>query len=425
MKWVGDNLVRLLTEPTDELVFTFPNHKKATLLKKRRQIIKEGINMEIPENRENQELSKIAELLERSGIDPEDIERVNQVRVGTYQMVTKDEEGEAHIHDLDVTNVAYTPKQETDLTAFISQAAPTRITPSRARGTKSKERQALIVTDVQAWMGRDSEGGLHPFHDYNAIDIVQTIGKDNQPDEIIIVGDFADFPSLSKFKQEPAYQGTLNESFDEMHRILAQFRANCPDARIVLLEGNHELRLRNYVQQEAGKLMGIKRANLDELSVLDLQFLLRLDELEIDYIEGYPNGRYWLNDRLKVIHGNTVRQLGKTVVNLIRNDDTSSITGHIHRFEMAQRTIPTRYAGRLIMAASFGTLSRIDGALPSYHSSYTPDNKPTKHIEQWQHGAGWVSYNQGDRPFDIRPITINTFDDYYTSFGGKIYGQNR
>ena len=42
-------------------------------------------------------LGKIAELLDRSGIDPEEIGSVEKVRISEWQGITKNEEGEAEI----------------------------------------------------------------------------------------------------------------------------------------------------------------------------------------------------------------------------------------------------------------------------------------------------------------------------------------
>lgn len=304
--------------------------------------------------------------------------------------------------------------EQRDPNELIQQVPPIKVYPTKRKPRAHKERNALIMTDMQIWQGRTDEGELYNFHDTTAIDIVNAIGKEEQPDEVILLGDFLDFPTLSKFRQEKAFEDTLNPSLAEASRILGEIRANNPDAKITLLEGNHEKRLRNFIYDKARALYG--------LEALDIRNLLRLADVEVEYIDGYPNGRYWLNDRIKAIHGNTVKQLGKTVVNLVKNDDSSTLTGHIHRFEMATRTIPGRYAGRLVMAASFGTLSRIDGPVPSANSSLDGQSRPMPNIEQWQQGAGWVAYNEGDRPFDIQPIIVNTFDDYETRFNGKVYG---
>jgi predicted phosphodiesterase len=340
-----------------------------------------------------------------------DLKNVASGNVGFHVGYIKNSDGEIE-YTKPLPSVKPSEPNTLDRENFISQAAPTIIRPSRSRGKiDRKEKKALIITDTQI-----------PFHDPNALSIIQQIAKDNKPDQICIVGDILDFPTLSSFMTEDPHKNTLVSSLDTTHQLLAGLRADNPNAKIELLEGNHEYRLRRFIGDKACELYGIRRADRPrERSVLDLSFLLRLDELEANWHDGYPNGRLWINDRLKVIHGNTVKQLGKTVLAALKNDDTSTIMGHIHRFEMAQRTVPGRHAGRLIMAASFGTLSSITGAVPSHHSSVDGLGRQMKHIEQWQQGAGWVTYNEGDKPFDIQPITINTFDNYHTKFNGKIY----
>ena len=54
-------------------------------------------------------LGKIADLLERSGIDPEEIGTIEKVRISEWQGLTKNEEGEAEIHDLGGVSVVIAP----------------------------------------------------------------------------------------------------------------------------------------------------------------------------------------------------------------------------------------------------------------------------------------------------------------------------
>ena len=54
-------------------------------------------------------LGKIADLLERSGIEPEEIGTVEKVRISEWQGLTKNEEGEAEIHDLGGVSVVINP----------------------------------------------------------------------------------------------------------------------------------------------------------------------------------------------------------------------------------------------------------------------------------------------------------------------------
>lgn len=420
-KWVGKDLHNLLTLSNVELRELYPEYGNGSVERIARDYktkLKKLTMEQSPERPEQLNKNEMIELFKGAGIDLPDNIIENATRVGFHVGYIRNADGEIE-YTKPLPSVHF-DRPTVDEAVFVSQAEPTVIYPTETRPRPStNEKQALIVTDAQIWLLRDDNDVLHPAHDNNAIDVVLGISKEEQPDKIILVGDFLDFPSLSKFKQEKAFEDTLTASINEAHKILAKLRANNPNAEIALLEGNHEKRLSNFIYDRARQLYGLKRPG-DELPILDIRNLLRLADLGIDYYGGYPNGRYWLNDRLKVVHGDTVKQLGKTVTNLIRNDDTSTITGHIHRFEMATRTIPSRFAGRLIIAASFGTLSRIDGAVPSAHSSLL-DGQPTLHIEQWQQGAGMVTYREGDNPFNIEPITIHTFDNYYTHFRGKTY----
>ena len=54
-------------------------------------------------------LGKIADLLERSGIEPEEIGTIEMVRISEWQGITKNEEGEAEIHDLGGISVVIAP----------------------------------------------------------------------------------------------------------------------------------------------------------------------------------------------------------------------------------------------------------------------------------------------------------------------------
>jgi hypothetical protein len=48
-----------------------------------------------------QHKNRVKELLEKQGLNAEDVGRISKVSVSTYQTVTKDEEGNATVHDLE------------------------------------------------------------------------------------------------------------------------------------------------------------------------------------------------------------------------------------------------------------------------------------------------------------------------------------
>ena len=266
----------------------------------------------------------------------------------------------------------------------------------------------------------DDEDGLDPIHDESAISIALQIIKDMKPDKVILNGDNCDFPNFGRFAQENSFFETTNATFNYVHQLLAQIRANSPESEIIYIAGNHEERLRKTLMTNVPQIRELRVAGTGERP-MTVPFLLNLSALEVEYISGYPAGAYWLTDELKVIHGDIARQSGgMTASAYLKRENTSTIYGHIHRQELAYRTRGSRYAGELLVAASFGCLARIDGAVPSYHSGVDEDGRPERYIEDWQQGLGVVHISKLGR-FAIDPILIDTFNNYETRYNSKLY----
>ena len=118
-----------------------------------------------------------------------------------------------------------------------------------------------------------------PYHDENAIEAVNKYIHDLKPDEIVINGDFMDFPMLStKFRRNHTTRYALQQDLDEGKYVLKSHRKAAPKAKITLLEGNHELRLRTFIEEQADVLEPL----LD--SALNVESLLGLDELGIEWV---------------------------------------------------------------------------------------------------------------------------------------------
>jgi len=422
-RWVGKDLKNLLTMPDDQLkaqYFWLDWEGIRRTRNKYRAKARKVVDMERkPEQARSVEVDKLADLFERSGIDPNDILKINRVNV--YQGYMKNKEGEFETTDL--LSVQYTPKA-TELTEdmFITQAKPTIIRPTKSIAKKStSEKLAIILPDIQAGFRRYEDGTLDPIHDPKALDVALQIIKDTKPDQVILNGDNLDFPQLGRFSQENTFAQTLNPTLDYVHKFLAQIRANAPDAKIVYLAGNHELRLSKYIMQYAERLYGVRQAGTED-KVLTIPFLLNLADVECEYKSGYPANEYWINERLKAIHGHLVRPAGKTAAAIVGKEETSTLFGHIHRHEYAARTAKNFSGARFVIAQSFGCLARVDGAVPSYGSGVDEmTDMPVQNWENWQQGIGVVHYQEGDKPFDTQQITIQTHNGYQTRFNGKLY----
>ncbi len=324
--------------------------------------------------------------------------------VSTWEMMHKDNEGEAHVTELH--KYEYTPDATDMESLLVRQAEPTLIRPSRRKRPSRSDSRTLVAGDSQI-----------PFHDEQAFDRFQTAVVETQPDNIILLGDMVDMPSMSRFNQRPEWVGSAQESIDTYHTFLAQTRANAPNSNIFVIHGNHEQRFDNYIQKNAMEVLKLRRANMaHEMAVLSLRHLVRYDELEIQSIDGYPNGSLWLEEDLKCIHGNVAAKGGANASKYLRSERESTIYGHTHRQELAFRTFAKRIGSVTIAAASPGCLARIDGSVPGYRHTIDANGTTVEHAEDWQQGLLVVDHNP--RHHNITPVRF-TEEGFYLD--GKFF----
>lgn len=371
-------------------------------------------------------VGKIADLIERSGIDIDDVGRLDKVVVGDYQAITKDADGEAQIHNLEKSHIILTPKWEMGPEwPVIQRAQPTTIKPPKAPAKKSKAKTgwktAVILPDPQIGYRRLSDG-LDPFHDEAAMNVaIQILAaheRDSGVDVVVNLGDFLDLQQQGKYLQEASFALTTQPAIDRGHRFLAEQRAAAPNAELVLIEGNHDRRMQNFVTINAQAAFGLKRANVpDSWPVMSLPYLLRCDELDVKYIDAWPAGEYWLNDKIRCIHGNKVRSGGSTANAQVKdNPHISTIFGHVHRIEAHYKTVHDRSGPIRSLALSPGCLCRVDGAVPSVNGATGVDGIPATHWEDWQQGVSVVRYN--DTEFFVETYQIV---DGRSIVGGQLF----
>ena len=270
---------------------------------------------------------------------------------------------------------------------------PTRTTrPAKIDGFAT----AVILPDMQIGFYRDMHGVLQPTHDEQALNVALAITRHINPDHVILLGDNLDLPELGKYRFSPAFGSTTQAAIDRATMLAAQVRDAAPFARCRWLEGNHEARLTNYMLDNAKDAFGLRRgAPTPELwPVLSVPYLCRFDQVGMEYVDGYPAGVLWLNDRLKCIHGTKAKSNGSTA-HAYLNDTVSVLYGHIHRREWAERTRDTRNGPATIMAASPGCLAKTTGAVPSTRGAVDLDGRPLPVVEDWQQGVGVVRFETG------------------------------
>lgn len=362
-------------------------------------------------------LGKIAELLNRNNIDVEEVGSIK--RVSLYQSLTKNDLGQAEVHDL--MGIQFNPKWSEGPEWPVVQPGPSIKLPVRKVIQSNTEgyKVAVILPDMQIGYYRNADGSLEPTHDEEALSISMAIIKKLRPDRIIMVGDNLDFPEFGKYRLSPAYAITTQASIDRATTLCAELRAAAPEAVIDWISGNHEERLVNFILDNAKVSFGLRRGNTpDSWPCLSVPYLCRFNDYGVNYVAGYPAGQVWINQRLKVIHGNKVRSNGSTAHAYLNDSKVSVIYGHIHRREWAERSREDWDGAKTIMAASPGTLARCDGAVPSTKGGIDLDGRPMTIVEDWQQGLAVVSYEDGEGAFWYEQIPIHNKTAF---FRGKVY----
>jgi UDP-2,3-diacylglucosamine pyrophosphatase LpxH len=96
-----------------------------------------------------------------------------------------------------------------------------------------------------------------PSHDATAYGLMFQVAQDFKPDEIVILGDFFDCYSVSRYDKHP--KKMFLELRDELElgiKALEKISGVLKPRKIWFLEGNHEARVRKYLANNAPLLLG-------------------------------------------------------------------------------------------------------------------------------------------------------------------------
>jgi len=257
--------------------------------------------------------------------------------------------------------------------------------------------RSLVLADPHFWF-RQWQGGLQPIHDSRALDLSLQIAAEAQPDRVDILGDLLDMTDwTTKFLRSPEYCGHTQAALEAAYGWLYKLRSLLPSAEIRLFEGNHDERMREALLIHLPVAYGLKA--VDELELppaLSMPKLLALHQLQIEWIGDYPDELAWLNDHIKLSHGdNSSAVPGGTARNAISASTATHIFGHIHRRELVSQTLHTRQGQQVIEGFCPGCLCHVDGRVPA-----------SKGEQNWQQGIAIVDYEPRGTGKAITPIAI-------------------
>jgi predicted phosphodiesterase len=192
---------------------------------------------------------------------------------------------------------------------------------------KGRLEAVLIVPDTH-----------RPYHDHRAWNLMLRVGKVLRPDHLIVMGDLADFYSVSSHSKDPNRIANLSEEVEDVNVGLDELDA-LKAKKKKFIAGNHCDRLTRYLQDKAPELF----------NVVGIPELLKLKE------RGWEYTPYKSDTKLGRVHfTHDVGVAGRNAT--FRALDTyqhSVVTGHTHRL---QYVVEGNAVGEYKLSAMFGWL---------------------------------------------------------------------
>jgi UDP-2,3-diacylglucosamine pyrophosphatase LpxH len=199
--------------------------------------------------------------------------------------------------------------------------------PHRERGDERQHtalEPLLLVSDAHI-----------PYHSKVWWDLLLQVGRSLRPQHIVVIGDFADFYSVSDHDKAPERANRMDEELAEVDACLDQLDALGARDKLYI-EGNHEDRLRRHLMK-----------NPALARVVSTEKLLRLKERGWEFV---PYKRHAQRGAVHFTHD--VGASGRNAV--FRALDVyghSVVSGHTHRFAYIVEGTAT---GECKLSATFG-----------------------------------------------------------------------
>jgi hypothetical protein len=177
-----------------------------------------------------------------------------------------------------------------------------------------------------------------PYHDQRAWDLMLRVGRDIQPHHLVVIGDLADFYTVSSHSKNPQRALQLDEELVDVNKGLDELDA-LGAVEKKFIAGNHEDRLTRYLQDKAPALF----------SMVQIPELLRLEQRGWDYTAYKDDTKL---GRVNLTHD--VAAAGRNATfKALDTYQHSVVTGHTHRM---QYVVEGNATGEYKLSAMFGWL---------------------------------------------------------------------
>jgi hypothetical protein len=237
-----------------------------------------------------------------------------------------------------------------------------------------------------------------PFQDEKALSILYQLVQELKPDLVVDHGDLIDAYPLSRFEHDPKHRVTLQDELRMAAEHLAILARLAPQARRILLEGNHEDRVRRIVWDATENPRTAELLRLPGvLESLELPALLGLESAGWEY----HTSKLILFDRMVLKHGSVVRKWsGWSAKEEWMKYGKSGMSGHVHRRGVFEH----RDWNGVHAWWEMGCMCGVD---PVYMED--PD---------WQQGFCVVTWSEDRQSFGVEEVRIH---DGVAYFRGRSY----
>ena len=293
------------------------------------------------------DLGDIAEMIRARGLEPDEWEVKNAV-LNCWDSNA----GDGQIIELRQLKIHLVRKVPIDFILPVTDVKPR--TPRKP--VKSDTHTIVLLPDQHA-----------PYEDKACHEAVLAMLAHVQPDEVGLLGDLVDLPTISKHRDNPAWSASVTECIQSGFNLLRSYTEATP-SRFWMLKGNHCFRLETELLARAERMYGIAPASIDgeeQDQALSLKRLLHLDRLGVELIEppkvgdGYEFAVHKITDKFEARHGWITGQ--NSAQKSLDRVGRSLVVGHTHRQVLTRRTYFNGITHRTIQAAECGTLRGIEG----------------------------------------------------------------
>lgn len=259
-------------------------------------------------------------------------------------------------------------------------------------GIESLKERHLMFGDAQ-----------YPDQDDKAIDAILKFNQDYRATTIHLIGDMLNATRVGSYdvpRDTISFKDEIVGTREMLKKIATSAKEANENVQIRYYEGNHEFRLKKWLDKNANAIADLIEEDGQETLALDR--LLGLKELGIKWIPYWDDGQ--IGNHTVILHGDKVRsRSGYTAHSYIDSYGKNAIAGHTHRLALVFRT----QSGNVKFGMETGSTCKRKMKTPYMRAGQA----------DWQSGFGIMGIDQQN---DAHPAIIPIIKGKL-SFNGKVY----